>query len=38
MVQQWGWQQANWPNWSFDQAQVLPCLLSAPLCQDTFRL
>lgn len=29
MAQQWLWQQANWPNWSFDQAQVMPSLLSA---------
>lgn len=29
MAQQWVWQQANWPNWSFDQAQVMPSLLSA---------
>jgi Fic family protein len=28
MAQKWIWQQANWPNWSFDQAQVMPCLLS----------
>lgn len=29
MVQQWVWQHASWPNWSFDQAQVMPSLLSA---------
>mgnify|MGYP005848905629 CR=1 FL=1 len=29
MGQKWVWQQANWPNWSFDQTQVTPCLLGA---------